>query len=97
MISGRSRTDSGRPVACAAGIAILDGRNAAEARSMIVALAVDETGSRPLADGALTGERDLARGIDRFRSRFDEDDAVETSGRDFVRAPTGFARSGQNW
>jgi hypothetical protein len=57
-------------------------RHAAEADAVIAALAADQARPRPLADGALVGQRDLQRGVDRFRTRIGEEDAIETFGRD---------------
>ena len=56
-------------------------RNAAEADAVIAALAADEPGARALADGALVGEGDLQRGIDRFRAGAGEEHPVELGGR----------------
>jgi hypothetical protein len=44
-------------------------RHAAEADAVIAALAADQARPRALSDGALIGERDLQRGVDRFRAR----------------------------
>ena len=57
-------------------------RHAAETDAVIAALAADQARPRPLSDGALIGERDLQRGVDRFRAGIGEEDAVETFGRD---------------
>ena len=57
-------------------------RHAAEADAVIAALAADQAGARRLAGGALIGERDLQRGVDRFRTRIGEEDAVEALRRD---------------
>ncbi len=56
-------------------------RDAAEADAVIAALAPDHPGPGALADGALVGERDLERGIDRFRARAGEEHPVERAGR----------------
>ncbi len=52
-------------------------RHAAEADAVIAALAADQARARALADGALIGQRDLQRGIDRLRTGIGEEDAVE--------------------
>ena len=57
-------------------------RHAAEADAVIAALAADQARPRPLSDGALIGERDLQRGVDRFRAGIGEEDAVEPLRRD---------------
>ena len=67
------------------GAAVVDhaaDRHAAEADAVIAALAADQAGPRPLSDGALIGQRDLQRGIDRFRAGIGEEDAVEPVRRD---------------
>src|SRR5262249_58961792 len=63
------------------GAAVIDhaaDRHAAEADAVIAALAADQAGARRLAVGAVIGERDLQRGVDRLRSGVGEEDAVET-------------------
>ena len=55
-------------------------RHAAEADAVIAALAADQAGARRLPGGAMIGQRDLQRGIDRFRTRIGEEDAVEPIG-----------------
>ena len=57
-------------------------RHAAEADAVIAALAADQARPRPLSDGALVGERDLQRGVDRLGARIGEEDAVEPLRRD---------------
>ena len=54
-------------------------RDAAEADTVIAALATDEPGARALADGPLIGERDLERGIDQLRARVREEHVVEVA------------------
>ena len=54
-------------------------RDAAEADAVIAALAADQPGARALADGALVGERDLERGVDRFRAGIGEEGVVEVA------------------
>ena len=53
-------------------------RHAAEADAVIAALAPDQTRARRLTGGALIGERDLQRGVDRFRARIGEEDTIES-------------------
>ena len=57
-------------------------RHAAEADAVIAALAADQTRARRLTGGALIGERDLQRGVDRFRARIGEEDTIESFRRD---------------
>ena len=57
-------------------------RHAAEADAVIAALAADQAGAGRLAGGAMIGERDLQRGIDRLGARVGEEDAVEALRRD---------------
>ena len=52
-------------------------RDAAEADAVIAALAADQSRACRLTGGALIGERDLQRGVDRFRTRIGEEDAIE--------------------
>ena len=57
-------------------------RNAPETDTVIAALPPDKPGARALSDGALIGERDLHRGIDRFRTRSGEENTIKPGGRD---------------
>ncbi|MNL75683.1 hypothetical protein D3C87_2015310 [compost metagenome] len=52
-------------------------RDAAEADAVIALLATDDAGAGALADGALVGDRNLQRRIDRFRSGAGEEHAIE--------------------
>src|ERR1700742_815129 len=63
-------------------------RYAAEADAMVAAFATDQSRPGPLSDGSLIGQGDLERGIDGFRSRSGEEDAVQAARSDrceFVR------------
>ena len=51
-------------------------RDAAEADTVIAALAADQAGARALAAGALIGERDLERRVDRFRNGAEDGDRL---------------------
>ena len=67
------------------GAAVVDhaaDRHAAEADAVIAALAADQAGAGRLAGGAMIGQRDLQRGIDRFRTGIGEEDAIEPVRRD---------------
>ena len=57
-------------------------RHAAETDAVIAALAADQARPRSLSDGALVGERDLQRGVDRLGARIGEEDAIEPLRRD---------------
>ncbi|MEY9923331.1 hypothetical protein ABIF99_009646 [Bradyrhizobium japonicum] len=57
-------------------------RGAAEADAVIAALAADQAGAARLAVGAVIGERDLQRGVDRLGAGVGEEDAVEALRRD---------------
>ena len=57
-------------------------RHAAEADAVIAALAADQARPRSLSDGALIGQRDLQRGVDRLGAGIGEEDAVEPLRRD---------------
>ena len=57
-------------------------RHAAEADAVIAALAADQAGAGRLTGGALIGERDLQRGVGRFRARIGEEDAIKSLRRD---------------
>ena len=62
------------------GAAVVDDaahRDAAEADAVIAALAPDQPGAGALADRPLVGQRDLQRGVDRFRARAGEEHPVE--------------------
>ena len=61
-------------------------RGAAEADAVIAALAADQAGAARLAVGAMIGERDLQRGIDRLGAGVGEEDAVEALRRDLGEA-----------
>ena len=63
-------------------------RDAAEIDAVIAALAPDQPEPRALALGAVIGERDLQRGVDRFRPRIGEEHMVHALGRD-VDQPVG--------
>ena len=52
-------------------------RDAAEIDAVIAALAADQAEARALPDGALIGERDLERGLDRLRAGVGEEDVVD--------------------
>ncbi len=56
-------------------------RNAAEADAVIAALAADQPGARALAAHIMIGQRDLERGVDRFRAGIAEEHAVEIARR----------------
>ncbi len=57
-------------------------RNPAKADAIIAALAPDQPGARALTNGALIRERDLERGINRFRSAVGEEYPVQPFGHD---------------
>ena len=61
-------------------------RYAPEAHAMIATLAPDQPRARSLADRALIGERDLERGVHRFRTRSGEEYPIETARRDVGQA-----------
>ena len=63
-------------------------RDAAEIDAVIAALAADQAGARALALGAVVGERDLQRGVDRFRTGIGEEHMVQARRRD-VDQPVG--------
>src|SRR6202023_3149125 len=56
-------------------------RNAAKADAVIAALAADQPGARGLAAHIMIGERDLERGVDRFRAGIAKEYTVEIAGR----------------
>jgi hypothetical protein len=51
--------------------------NAAEADAVIAALAADQAGALALAAGAMIGQRDLQRRVDRFGAGIAEEDVVQ--------------------
>ena len=63
-------------------------RDAAEIDAVIAALAADQAEARAVALGAMIGERDLQRGVDRFRTGIGEEHVVEALRRD-VDQPVG--------
>ncbi len=63
-------------------------RDAAEIDAVIAALAADQPEARALALHAVIGERDLQRGVDRFRAGIGEEHMVEPDRRD-VDQPVG--------
>ena len=69
-------------------------RNAAEADTMIAALAADQAGARAFAAHMVIGERDLERGVDRFRARIAEEHTVEIARRQRGDAAGEFERLG---
>ena len=56
-------------------------RNAAKTDAVIAALAADQPGARGLPAHIMIGERDLERGVDRFRAGIAEEHAVEIGWR----------------
>ena len=62
-----------------------DGR-AAEVRAMVSALAADEARLAAVAPGAMVGERQFQRRVDRLRARVGEEDVVEAGRRDVDQA-----------
>ena len=56
-------------------------RDAAEADTVIAALAPDQAGARAFAAHVVIGERDLERGVDRLRARIAEEHVIEIGGR----------------
>ena len=56
-------------------------RNAAEPDAVIAAHPADEPRARAMAADIVIGERDLQSGVDRFRARIHEEDAVEIARR----------------
>jgi hypothetical protein len=60
-------------------------RGAADACAMVAPLPGDEPRARALSGKLVIGERSLERGIDRFRARVAEGDAVEIAGRNSAR------------
>ena len=57
-------------------------RHAAKTDAVIAALAADQPRPGRLTCGAMIGQRDLQRGIDRFRPRIGEEDAIKPIRRD---------------
>lgn len=57
-------------------------RNAAEADAVIAALAADQARTLRVAARGMIGERDLERGIDRFRSGIAKEDVIEARWRE---------------
>ena len=56
-------------------------RDAAEADAVIAALAADQARAAALAGDVPVGERDLERGVDRFRARIAEEHVIEVARR----------------
>ena len=68
----------------AEGFAVVDDaadRNAAEADAVIAAFAADQARAPGFAAAVVIGERDLQRGIDRFRTGVAEEHMLKTRGR----------------
>ncbi len=63
-------------------------RDAAEAHTMIAARAADQAHTLPLPARLVIGQRDLERGVDRFRAGIGEEDMVEIA-REHRRQPGG--------
>ncbi|MCY1238942.1 hypothetical protein D9M72_517030 [compost metagenome] len=61
-------------------------RDAAEVDAVIAALAADQAEARAVALGAVVGERDLQRRIDRFRTGVGIENMVHAFGRDIHQA-----------
>ncbi len=57
-------------------------RHAPKANAVIAALAADHAGALALATGAVIRQCDLQRGVDRFRARIGEEDAVQPGRHD---------------
>ena len=57
-------------------------RDAAETDAVIAALAADQPHARGVAAHVMKGERDLERGVDRFRAGIAEEHVVEVAGRE---------------
>jgi hypothetical protein len=55
-------------------------RDAAEVDAVVAALAADQPGALALAAGAVVGQRDLQRGVDRLGAGVGEEDLVQPSG-----------------
>ena len=56
-------------------------RDAAEADTVVAALAPDQAGAPAFAAHVVVGERDLERGVDRLRARIAEEHVIEIGGR----------------
>ena len=67
---------------------------AAEIGAVIAALAPDEAGLRALAPHIVIAERDLERGVGRFRARVGEEHVVEIAGRE-IDQPVGELEGGR--
>ena len=67
-------------------------RDAAKADAMIAALAADQPHARRIAPHVVIGERDLERGVDRFRAGIAEEHVVEIAGRQRGDAARQFER-----
>ena len=77
----------------AEGFAVLDHAaqaGAAHVDTVVCAFPGHHARSRALAPGAMIGERDLYRGIDRLRARVSEEDAVDAVGGEGGHAPREF-------
>jgi hypothetical protein len=82
VIRGGQMVDAGEQ--CAEEFAVVDNaadRNAAEADAVITALAANEPRAPALAAHIVIGERDLERGVDRFRAGIAEEHAIEVARR----------------
>ena len=66
--------------------------SAAETDAMIAALAADQTDAAALAGNLVVGERDLERGIGRFRSGIAKEDVIKPFGREIGDAACEFER-----
>ncbi len=83
IVSRRQMIDAGEQRAEL--LAVVDDaadRDAAEADAVIAALAADQPHARGVAAHVVIGERDLERGVDRFRTGIAEEHMVEIAGRE---------------